>query len=95
MVLVEAAIFGRPLISTELGTGTSFVNVNEETGLVVPPADPVRLAGALKRLASDDAFAQKCGANARQRYEALFSAEALGRSYAQLYQSVSARDGSV
>ncbi|MGL3606256.1 glycosyltransferase [Rhizobium sp. G187] len=41
--LVEAAMFGKPMISCEIGTGTSFVNKHGETGIVVPPED----AGAL------------------------------------------------
>ena len=49
MVLVEAAMCGKPLISCEIGTGTSFVNVHGETGLVVEPEDPVALAQSRQR----------------------------------------------
>ncbi len=51
VVLVEAARAGRPMISCEIGTGTSFVNRDGETGLVVAPADPAALADAMRRLA--------------------------------------------
>src|SRR5450759_1496927 len=50
MVLVEAAMFGKPQISCEIGTGTSFVNANEETGIVVPPEAPDDLAQAMNKL---------------------------------------------
>ena len=40
---------GKPMISCELGTGTSYVNKAGETGLVVPPSDPARLAEAINR----------------------------------------------
>ena len=46
LVLLEAAMRGKPLISTELGTGTSYANKHNETGLVVPPKD-VRALSAL------------------------------------------------
>jgi glycosyltransferase involved in cell wall biosynthesis len=43
MVLAEAMSCGKPVISTSLRTGTSYVNLDEVTGFVVPPSD----AGAL------------------------------------------------
>lgn len=88
MVLVEGAMFGRPLISCEIGTGASFVNANGETGIVVPPQDKGALADAMMRLANDDTLARRMGVAARARYEALFSADPLGRAYARLYRAV-------
>jgi rhamnosyl/mannosyltransferase len=91
MVLVEAAMFGRPLISCELGTGTSYVNAHEETGFVVSPDASGALADAMNRLLADDAMAGRMGLAARSRYERLFSGEALGRGYATLFREVAAR----
>ena len=88
MVLVEAAMFGRPMISCELGTGTSFVNTNGETGFVVEPGCADALAAAMNRLIADDGLATRMGVAARARYERLFSGEALGREYAALYREV-------
>ena len=91
MVLVEASIFGRPQVSCEIGTGTSFVNTHGESGLVVPPEDPVALAGALNTLLKDDALAAELGLGARARYERLFSGPALGSAYADLFREVASR----
>lgn len=88
MVLVEAAMLGRPLISCEIGTGTSYVNANQETGFVVPPEDPTALAAAMNVLLRDDRLAEKLGQGAKTRYERLFSGPALGRAYAALYREV-------
>jgi rhamnosyl/mannosyltransferase len=88
MVLVEASIFGRPLVSCEIGTGTSYVNAHEESGLVVPPANPTELAGALNTLLYDSKLAESFGRGARARYERLFSGPALGRAYANLFREV-------
>lgn len=88
MVLIEASIFGRPLISCEIGTGTSFVNVHEETGLIVPPEHPDALANAMNVLLQETNIANTLGQGARARYEALFSGPALGQAYASLYREV-------
>ena len=88
MVLLESAMLGRPMISCELGTGTTYVNLHEKTGLVVSPENPNMLADALRRLSNDEAFAQECGKRARIRFEQLFSGAALGRAYAELYRDV-------
>lgn len=88
MVLVEAAMFGKPMISCEIGTGTSFVNADGETGIVVPPENPSELAGAMNSLMEDKGLAERFGQAARLRYEQMFSGEALGKAYAALYQEV-------
>lgn len=88
MVLVEASMFGKPMVCCEIGTGTSFVNVDGETGFVVPPESPSDLANAINRLTGDDGLARRMGQAARARYELLFSGTALGKAYTQLYQDV-------
>jgi len=86
MVLVEAAMFGRPLISCEIGTGTSYINRHEETGLVLPPGSPGSLAEAMNLLAGDELLSKQMGRAARARYETHFSGPALGRAYAGLFR---------
>jgi rhamnosyl/mannosyltransferase len=88
MVLVEAAMCGKPLISTELGTGTSYVNNHGETGLVVPPDDSGSLHQAMELLASNDEMASRMGAASRQRYEKYFAGRPLAEAYEQLYERV-------
>ncbi|MGF6465687.1 glycosyltransferase [Paraburkholderia youngii] len=88
MVLVEAAMFGKPMVCCEVGSGTSFVNEDGVTGFVVPPEAPEPLIAAINRLALDEALAHGMGAAARQRYERLFSGPALGNAYKSLYEQV-------
>lgn len=88
MVLVEAAMLGKPMISCEIGTGTSFVNADGETGCVVEPDKPAALADAMNHLLADDVLTTRLGVAARARYERLFSGEALGREYAALFREV-------
>lgn len=84
-VLIEAMASGRPVISTELGTGTSFVNVHGETGLVVPARDPASLAAALNRLLNDESLRKQYSANALRR-AGQFSSDVLNKRIVDLYR---------
>jgi len=86
-VLLEAMASGRPVISTELGTGTSWVNRDGETGLVVPPADPQALRGAVARLLEDEGLRHKMGEEGRRRAED-FDVRLLVERVLALYQDV-------
>ncbi len=88
MVLVEAAMFGKPMISCEIGTGTSFINIDGETGFVIPPQNSAKLAQAMHALINDEELALSFGKTARLRYETYFSGDTLGRSYADLYKEL-------
>jgi rhamnosyl/mannosyltransferase len=88
MVLVEASMLGKPMISCEIGTGTSFVNLHEETGLVVKPENVDEMADAMRILYNDNTLTQKLGRNARSRYENMFSGKALGKAYSKVYQEL-------
>lgn len=88
MVLVEASMVGKPMVTCEIGTGTSFVNLHGETGFVVPPESPGELARAMNTLVEDSALNKRMGQAARKRYEQFFSGPALGHAYVQLYRQV-------
>jgi len=84
--LLEAAMYGKPLISTEIGTGTSYININGETGLVVPPADPIAFKQAMCFLYENPIAAKQMGIAAEKRYWAYFTADTMGKSYIALYE---------
>ena len=73
MTLLEGAQAAKPLISCEIGTGTSWVNRHGETGFVVPPADPAALAQAMNTLAGDDPLCLRFGREARARWSRHFA----------------------
>lgn len=85
IVLAEALASGVPCISTALGTGTDYVNVHEETGLVCAPGDPVALAAAINRLAGDAELRAKYGAAGRRRAERLFARERMLDAIERVY----------
>jgi rhamnosyl/mannosyltransferase len=72
-VLLEAMACGRPVISTELGTGTSWVNQDGVTGLVTPARDTAALVGAIRRLLDAPALREELGAAGRARVAAEFT----------------------
>jgi rhamnosyl/mannosyltransferase len=91
--LLEGAMFGKPMISSEIGTGTTYINVDSETGLVVPPSDPVSLRAAMRALWDDPAMAAAMGQRAEARYRELFTSERMAASYAELYRELAAARG--
>ncbi|WP_154675979.1 glycosyltransferase family 4 protein [Entomohabitans teleogrylli] len=86
ITLLEGAKFGKPLISCELGTGTSYINLDNQTGYVIPATDPQALAKAMQRLWDDEAQAAQFGKNARLRFEEMFRLEQMVASYIGLYR---------
>lgn len=88
MVLVEASMFGRPMISCDIGTGTSYVNIHEQTGMVVAPGSPGALLQAMNALSNNPEAAAALGKAARARYELHFSGPALGRAYSALFREL-------
>jgi glycosyltransferase involved in cell wall biosynthesis len=88
LVQLEAMAAGKPVVSTELGTGTSFVNVDGETGFVVPARDPHALASAIKRLIDDRTLRERMGTAARARVEQQFKLEKMVDRILALYENL-------
>ena len=84
-VLLEASYFSKAMITTELGTGTSYVNLHNETGFVVPPRNNVELQKAMNILFLDNILCENMGKNAFVRYESIFREEIQGEKYVNLY----------
>ncbi|HAN55733.1 MAG TPA: glycosyl transferase family 1 [Betaproteobacteria bacterium] len=83
--LLEGAMYGKPMISSEIGTGTTFINIGDETGLVVPPSSPVALRQAMRYLWEHPEVAANMGKRAEERYWKHFTAEKMVKSYVDLY----------
>ena len=86
--LLEGAMFGKPMISSEIGTGTSYINISGQTGLVVPPSDAAALRAAMHQLWHDRELAEKLGQAAAERYRRLFTAERMGEQFNNLYRKL-------
>ncbi|MCX7124653.1 MAG: glycosyltransferase [Gammaproteobacteria bacterium] len=87
-MLVEGLMFGKPLISTEINTGTSFVNVDKKTGLVVSPGDPAALRTAMNTLFANKSLDAEYASNARARFLELFTADKMTEAYVNQYRKI-------
>ena len=88
IVLLEAAIYGKPLVTCEIETGTSFANLDNHSGIVVNPENPILLANAMKKIYLNEELAAKFGNNARKRFDDLFTADKMGSSYLDVYEKL-------
>jgi len=85
VTLLEGAMYGKPMISSEIGTGTSYINIHGETGLVVAPSDPAAFRKAMQSLWNDPGLAAAMGTRAERRYREMFTADRMAAAYVHLY----------
>ncbi|WP_342749914.1 glycosyltransferase family 4 protein [Polynucleobacter rarus] len=86
--LLEGAMYGKPMISSEIGTGTTYINIADETGLVVPPSDPLALRQAMQYLWEHPEQATEMGRRAEGRYWEHFTADQMVGEYVKLYREL-------
>lgn len=87
-VLLEAEYFHKPMISTELRTGTSVVNQDGVTGYVVPKANAQALAERMNELFENKEKRLEMGENAYSRYLNNYTEEIQGPKYIKLYEEL-------
>ena len=88
VTLLEGAMFSKPLISVEIGSGMSYINLHEKTGLNVTPDNPNAFRNAMDRLYYDKDYAEQLGCAARERFDELFTGARMGQQYDELYQAL-------
>jgi glycosyltransferase involved in cell wall biosynthesis len=87
--LLEYMAAAKPIVATAVGANGQLVRHNVE-GFLVPPYDPTRLAGAIRRLLEDPRLAQRLGAAARRRAEEHYSRAAMVRRFEDFYSELMA-----
>ena len=88
ITLLEGAMFGKPLISCEIGTGTSYINIDKYTGIVVPPANTLKLREAMNELWDSPKLARLYGNNAYERFNKTFTSVEMSKQYFLLYKGL-------
>lgn len=86
--LLEGAMIGKPLISSEIGTGTSYINIHGETGIVVPPGDADALRHAMQLIWDNPQKRMLMGVKAALRYQELFTANKMNHQYERIYERI-------
>jgi len=92
VVVLEAMSAGRPVIASRIG-GLSDVVIDAETGLLVPPGDPIALQQALERLVANRELRERMGQAGRLRVDH-FRAEVVVPRIEEIYRMVLARETS-
>jgi rhamnosyl/mannosyltransferase len=87
VVLLEAMSFGKPVICTSLGTGTTFVNIHGKTGLVVKPKDSTALQQAINKLLSSTSLTKRFGEEGRKRVQKYFIIKKIAKEYLKVYHA--------
>ena len=86
--LLEGAMYGKPLISSEIGTGTSYIDIDQQTGSRRSRQRPARAAGRDAAPVGRAAAGAGDGRNGEARYWEFFTAKKMAESYAALYETV-------
>ena len=87
VVLIEAMELGLPIVASNVG-GIPDVVIDGESGILVPEKDPVALADAFKRLASDPSLTGKLLAGARKRIDECFTWDGIIERQVEVYNKV-------
>ncbi|MEA3278660.1 MAG: glycosyltransferase family 4 protein [Pseudomonadota bacterium] len=87
LTLIESAAAGIPAIASRIG-GIPEVVMDGETGILVPPDDPVGLAVAIDSLMDDPALRSRLGAAARRRYENGFTLDSMLDATEDVYRQM-------
>jgi glycosyltransferase involved in cell wall biosynthesis len=85
VVCAEAMAHGKPVVASAVGGLVGLVQ-DGETGLLVPPGDPVALRGAIERLLADAPLRARLGRAARARITALCSWETVVEATLDAYR---------
>ena len=85
--LLEGLSYGKPLISCDIRTGTSYINKNNLTGYVVKPNNFKSLQIAMKNM-YDEGITKKFSKNSLKRYNDLFTKKKMVENYIKVYQKV-------
>jgi alpha-maltose-1-phosphate synthase len=85
LINLEAMACGTPVVATAVG-GIREVVVHDETGWLVPPADPPALAAAMRALLAQPERGAAFGRAGRRRVESRFSWERIAELTLELYR---------
>lgn len=92
IVQIEAMSCGKPVVSTHIpGSGVSWVNAHNESGLVVPAEDERALADAITAMLEDDEMYRRLAEGALNRYHTLFTGEKMVDKCLGIYKELLGR----
>ena len=87
IINLEAMACETPVVATRVG-GIKEVVVHGETGLLVPPGDPVKLGRAIAKLIENPALSARMGKAGRRRVSRFFTWARIAERTLRLYRSL-------
>ncbi len=84
---IEAQLMGLPVVASRLPTGVTDVTIDNVTGLLVPPSDPVALAHAISRLVGDRVLARQFGLAGRKHALECFTLDIFRKRFGDLFEA--------
>lgn len=92
IVQIEAMSCGKPIVSTHIpGSGVSWVNQHEFSGIVVPTEDPIALSFALQRIFKEGNLYENLSIGSLRRYQSNFTRECMINKAFAIYDRVFAQ----
>ncbi|MEO0073753.1 MAG: glycosyltransferase family 4 protein [candidate division WOR-3 bacterium] len=87
VVIIDAMSHRKPVVASGVGGITDLV-IDNQTGLAVPPADPVALADALRRVLTDEVLARRLAENGYQHVRRNYSWQTITERMLTIYNRV-------
>jgi glycosyltransferase involved in cell wall biosynthesis len=88
VVQLEAMACRKPVISTDLPTGVSWVNQHGKTGYIVPPGNVEELAKSIRHLIANRELREEMGEAGRSRVEQQFTAARMAAAMLEVYREL-------
>ncbi|MFD1771948.1 glycosyltransferase [Sphingobacterium suaedae] len=89
IVQIEAMSVGVPVVSTYIpGSGVSWVNKEDVSGLIVEAQNEEMLANALRRIFDEEGLRQRLSTGSTQRYQNYFTREAMVAKSRSIYTAL-------
>ena len=89
IVQLEAMRFAKPIIATTInGSGVSWVNADQVTGINIKPKNSEKLAQIIQMFSEIPIVAQRMGRRGQLRLNDLFTRQRMGKSIFNIYSSI-------
>ncbi|WP_395546972.1 MULTISPECIES: glycosyltransferase [unclassified Lacrimispora] len=91
LVQLEAMVFEKPVINTNLPSGVPYVSIDKETGLTVEPGSVEQLTKAMQWLADHEDARKTMGKRGRQRVKRYFTTKDMLDNIESIYEELVGR----
>jgi len=89
LVQCEAMYFSKPIVSTNIeGSGVSYVNLHNKTGLIVEIKNPIELAKAYKKIIDNKEMYNEFSKNSKERFNRLFHIKSISKEIIKKYKEL-------